>query len=137
METQTVVHEQDKRIAALFSGIDDIKRRAGELINAPAKDQTWYEEITGFSKMINGFQKAAQEEIDELKKPINNARNILLDKEKRIVGGYKAIREALNAPAAAYFLEEEAKRKADQDRLQAIAQKQRDDAALAAARSEE
>ena len=133
METQLVTPEQDKRIAALFSGIDDIKQRASELINAAKKDQPWYEDITAYIKMINNFQKAAQDEIDELKKPLNEARNILLDKEKRIVGGYKAVKDALNAPAADYFLEQERKRRAEQDRLQAIAQKQRDDAALAAA----
>ena len=101
------------------------------------KDQTSFEEASAFRKQINAQKKSRLEKIAWLFSEPRRAAKAILDdikaKERMVEGPHDEALNIIGPPLTEYFLDQERKRKADQDRLQAIAQKQRDDAALAAA----
>ena len=101
------------------------------------KDQASFEEASAFRKQINAQKKSRLEKLAWLFSESRQAAKAIFDdiktKERMIEGPHDEALNIIGPPLTEYFLDQERKRKADQDRLQAIAQKQRDDAALAAA----
>ena len=132
METQTVDQEFQVIVAETSSFLARAKFLAVNI-----KDQASFEEASAFWKQINSQKKERLEKIAWLfSEPRKAAKAILEDikaKERAVEGSHNEALNVLGPPMTAYRQAAESKRLADQDRLQAIAQKQRDDAALAAA----